>query len=543
MRRNSLFLCMILSSIVLNAQLTIQSGAQLFIQPGATVTVQGDVTSNADILGGGILRMGGTAAQNLNFNGFTIPNLQIANTNNVFLTGAGRIGNSLDFVSGKIKTGNFNLELTDVATVTGAGAGKFVETNGTGELRKLLTGDVSGFSMPLGYSTYYTPVLISAAGSYAPAAYIGTHSDSGASANKPLRSTDFLNTSWRLTRSGITGTATGVASYGDATDVTGIEADLRGFVWDGTNWSLSGASLDASTNMITANILPSGVNVYAMNRFVYLNSKVFLQGAYLPGMLIGETPVMLDNLRTAPNLIPVNDPYRTAPYNSVFTHVANTHAEVANANVFIDQADARNNIVDWVFIELRNTATGNTVIQTRSALLQRDGDVVEIDGISPLYFKNIDANNFTVTVRHRNHLGISADPVAFTKALNEQTSSTLDFSTAADAQLFGNAQAYATSNSITMLWAGDINGNGISRYQGSNGPTGPNDRSALLTALGNTQSNVLNGYFRGDINMNRVTRFQGSNGPGTFGLNDRIFLLTIVLGSTESVIRLQQLPN
>ena len=97
------FSILLLSAYISYSQLTIQSGATFFIQSGATVTAQGDVTSNADIQGAGTLLMKGTALQNLNMNGFTIPNLQIDNTNNVLLGGPATIGTSLVFTNGKIQ--------------------------------------------------------------------------------------------------------------------------------------------------------------------------------------------------------------------------------------------------------------------------------------------------------------------------------------------------------------------------------------------------------------------------------------------------------
>ena len=61
------------------AQLKIDN-AVFFIQPGATVTVQGDVTSNVDIQGTGLLLLKGSTLQNVDMGGFTIPNLELDNT-------------------------------------------------------------------------------------------------------------------------------------------------------------------------------------------------------------------------------------------------------------------------------------------------------------------------------------------------------------------------------------------------------------------------------------------------------------------------------
>src|SRR5512137_241867 len=112
-------------SLATQAQLTVQSGATLFIDAGASVTVQGDLVSNANITGTGKIIMKGTALQNLNMNGFTIPNLDIDNTNNVALGGETRVSGVLSFVNGKLQLGNYNFVLTGTGSHTGAGAGKF----------------------------------------------------------------------------------------------------------------------------------------------------------------------------------------------------------------------------------------------------------------------------------------------------------------------------------------------------------------------------------------------------------------------------------
>ncbi|MBK7678751.1 MAG: hypothetical protein IPJ29_04985 [Chitinophagaceae bacterium] len=64
-----------------HSQLTINN-AVFFIQSGATVTVQGDVTSNVDIQGTGLLQLKGSTLQNVDMGGFTIPNLEIDNPAN-----------------------------------------------------------------------------------------------------------------------------------------------------------------------------------------------------------------------------------------------------------------------------------------------------------------------------------------------------------------------------------------------------------------------------------------------------------------------------
>ena len=398
---------------VASAQLFIDN-AQFFIQPGATVTVQGDVTSNTDILGTGLLQMKGTALQNINMNGFTIPNLEIDNTSHVALSGAARVSGVLTLTTGKLQLGTNNFTLTNTATFAGTpGTSKFIETTGTGQLIKLLTANVVLLQLPLGAGTIYRPAFITSTGTYSNAS-VGVRVLGVADPNKPPMISDYVAAHWPVTKTGITGTVTLTGQYATS-DISGTEANLRGYFFNGTDWTSTGEAHDAALNRVTVPIATASGDVAGMDKFVLTRAKVFLQGAYN-----SVTGVMSDALRTPTNLIPLTDPYRSAPFTANFIHVANAIAETAAASVFADQAFTDNNIVDWVFLELRNSTVspGNTVLQTRSALLKRNGDIVDVDGTSPVTFNNLINGTYTIAIRHRNHLGISADPATNLKALN-----------------------------------------------------------------------------------------------------------------------------
>jgi len=267
-----------------------------------------------------------------------------------------------------------------------------------------------------------------------------------------------------------------------------------------------------------------------MDKFTLVKTKVFLQGAYNT-----STGVMSDALRTPTNLIPLTDPYRNVPYN--FTEVANPVAETAATSVFSDQSNPNDNIVDWVFLELRSSVAspGNTVLQTRSALLKRDGNVVDVDGVSPVTFNNVVNGNYTVAVRHRNHLGISADPATNLLALNEKRSiaSLLDLTTAADAQIFGTAAAYKVSGGKNLMWAGNANFNGNVRFIGLN-----NDKDYILVnTLANSAGVILkNVYSPADVNMNRNVSYLGLS-------NDKDLIFVTVLANVTTAVKTQGLPN
>ncbi|MCU0333697.1 MAG: hypothetical protein MUF62_01455 [Chitinophagaceae bacterium] len=520
-------------------QLVVQNGATFFIDAGATVTVQGDVTANANIAGTGRLVMRGTALQNLNLNGFSVPNLEIDNASHVAMGTAGRVTNQLIMTAGKLQLGNFNLTMDAASTVTGAAAGRFVETNGTGELRRELTA-AGAYTLPVGVGNDFTPVTYNVTGGTYSSAFLGARAVAGGHPNRHPRTTDFLNVYWALNRSGITGaTINTVGTYVDPSDVTGVESDLRTMTYDGANWTL-GTAQDATANTVTAPMTGNSTQLYAMNRFVLVTPKIFLQGAYnnttgLMNDLLRNSGAYSANTLPASNVLPSSDPYRNAPYNTAFAHVNNSVPEAVTApSVFNDLTNPENNIVDWVFVELRNISspTQAPVVQTRSVLVQRDGDLVDVDGVSPVYFKNVDAGSYAVSVRHRNHNGMSSNP-ASAISLN-LTNTTYDFTTAATTGIFGTANTnYAVQNSRNMLFAGNGNSNANVRYSGA-----ANDKDFILSAglSGNAATVLSNQYNALDYNMNRVVRYGGA-------ANDKDFLLATPLGGNGSTIRNQSLPN
>lgn len=337
--------------------------------------------------------------------------------------------------------------------------------------------------------------------------------------------------------------------YTDPSDVTGNEANLRGYFFNGTDWTSVDGTNDAVLNRVGVPVTGNGGDVYAMNKFLLVGARAFLQGAY--DYTVANTGLMADNLRTLPfgssastSNFPSTDPYRVAPYNTAFTHVNNISTEtIENSSVVGVQSNTANNIVDWVFLELRDltASPGNAVLQTRSALIQRDGDIVDIDGVSPVTFNYLPDGNYILAIRHRNHLGLSIDQTN-PRNINENkstsfTSNVIDFRTASEPQLFGSASAFTTVNHpslgvVNLLWGGNANINSQTRFTGLN-----NDRDHLLVnSLGNVPSNFINNvYHSADVNMNKAVRFSGLN-------NDRDFILITVLGNIPSTFRTQALP-
>ncbi len=226
--------------------------------------------------------------------------------------------------------------------------------------------------------------------------------------------------------------------------------------------------------------------------------KIFLQGAYQ-----NSAGLMRDQLRTQ-SLIPVTEPYSAM---ADFSHVAGGGESVDGLGDF-DYADDNDDIVDWVFLEILDNT--DAVVSTRSALLQRDGDVVDIGGNnSPVNFQGIPPGEYTVIVRHRNHIGVKSTN---TVALGPDITSTYDFTTAATQAVGGDQPEIDTG--IFGMWSGDVDGNGSVRYLNSVFPPTPSDALGILfDPLNNVPNATLNNYSRYDVNMDGSVRYLNSVFP------------------------------
>ena len=553
-----LFLLFILLTAKSFAQLKIVN-TTLMIQPGGTLTVLGDITSNVAIQGAGLVLLKGSTLQNIDMGTNAIPNLELDNTANATLLNTDtRIANSLVLTNGKLQTGDLNLILGPAGAITGGSTSSFVRINGTGQLKKELTGDVTSFELPVGENANYRPAYLTTSGCSYSNANFGVRVLGTPDPNKPLMAASFLNTSWPVTKTGINGgTLTLAGQYIDPLDIIGTESNLVGYYNNGTDWSSLGETHNTSTNRVSAPITTITGSLSGINKFLLVGARAFLQGAYST-----STGLMTDKLRTLPFGSPTNtgnfpstDPYRVSPYNAAFQHVNNIGIEgIINAGVVGVQPSPSDNIVDWVFLELRNTGSSpNSVLQTRSALIQKDGDIVDMDGVSPVTFNNLPDGNYVLAVRHRNHLGLRIDQ-AFPRSINETkstafTTNVIDFRTATDAQLFGTSVAFNTAThpvlgTVNLLWGGNANGfstTGNSTVRG-NGGSNPllNDYLYLFTTVlgGNFNNTISNVYNNADLNMDGTVRANGGSNPA---VNDFLFLITAVLVGNINRVIFQQL--
>ncbi len=263
-----------------------------------------------------------------------------------------------------------------------------------------------------------------------------------------------------------------------------------------------------------------------------LRIRVYLEGAMIDNnnafSQLGR-PLMRDNLRKGPesglNVIPLKDPYKfptqyvdiTQYYNFIMPGILPQYDEITDsATVFSVEGDDA--IVDWVFVELRSKDNYRTAIATRSGLLQRDGDIVDLDGVSPLGFAGLTVDSFYVVVRHRSHLGVMSRLVSRNQLVDFTSVNTpvFDFGLSLNNgyDYTNSATNTATKNGYRTLWAGDFNGDGKLKF------TNPSDDINVLyfdilfhegNPNANANFNFGYGYYQGDVNMNGKIKFDNPN--------------------------------
>ncbi len=242
-----------------------------------------------------------------------------------------------------------------------------------------------------------------------------------------------------------------------------------------------------------------------------LSPKVFLDGPF-----VSATSTMNATLRAVAGF-PTTEPFTAAG----FTIVGGGGETIDPTVLTMDGDDA---VVDWILIEIRDGSSPATILRTKAGLLQSDGDVVEVDGVSPMNF-DLPAEDYYVAVRHRNHLGVmTATAIPLT-----ETVLTVDF-TSPTTSTFGT-NARRTVGAVRTLWAGNVVRDDEVRYTGTG-----NDRDPLLLLVGPTwPTQQVSGYYDEDVTLNGVVTYAG-------WYNDRDPILVTVGGNTPDNTRVEQLP-
>lgn len=241
---------------------------------------------------------------------------------------------------------------------------------------------------------------------------------------------------------------------------------------------------------------------------IQLRVRLWLDGAY-----IAADQLMHDSLRLQ-GWLPFQEPYTAMGFNPQGS---------TSTTLPVLAISGPNAVVDWVLVELRSNAAPYAVVETHAALLQRDGDVVGVDGTSPVIFCSQGGEAYRVSVRHRNHFGCMTSSAVVLGS----TPATVDFRT-------GSAHGTEPMRSRAgtyLLWAGNARADDLIRYSGED-----NDRDVILQAIGGAvPTNTLVGYRREDVNLDGTVKYSGSN-------NDRDVILSTIGGAVPTNTVVEQLP-
>ena len=282
--------------------------------------------------------------------------------------------------------------------------------------------------------------------------------------------------------------------------------------------NVSVACTDATLHILVFDDLTLGVRVYLEGSLMQNENKLSIKGH----------PLMRDGLRvcanTGENFIPIKDPYTYV--NELFDDIPSKFDKVGpgllaenleitdSIGVFSVLGD--NAIVDWLHVELRDKNDSTVTIATRSGLLQRDGDIVDLDGTSLLRFQTIYIDSFYIVVRHRTHLGVMSEKVKNGTVVDFTSPSTPTFnfgtSLSNGMDYTGLSQKSTVKSGYLAMWAGDFNSDGQLKYSAP-----ASDINILYgNVLFSSPAYLINydftiEYFRGDFNMDGKAKYSNPN--------------------------------
>jgi hypothetical protein len=417
-----------------------------------------------------------------------------------------------------IQTNAFNLRLLSTGSITGFDDNNFIITNGTAALDQEVGSTLKTY--PIGTAIgAYTPLKIQQSGSFArlSARVSNTVSSNPNISGSPALTSGVVDKTWEvlelatpvIKNLSITAQWNGVH---ELADFDPAKCGLSRWNSTGSNWDMVYSQVGVRSGLNPYTRLKNGISEVGtfavgskpVSKYVHLSAKVFLQGAYTTGGIMSE------GLRSA-NLIPSAEntvaPSGQMPRPNAYVHTAWGGNETAASGAFAVQPMTNDNIVDWVFVELRSPSASSTVLHTRAALLQRDGDIVNEDGTSPLRIYGVADGSYYISIKHRNHVAVRT---ATTKNLSFEGISIVDFTTNLSQSLATSGVPYNALATLPDgkygLWGGNVNSDVSTRRSGS---ATTSDYSLFLNYLG-AASLISTVYRREDFNLDGTVRRTGS---------------------------------
>ncbi len=294
--------------------------------------------------------------------------------------------------------------------IIGANASGYIVTNGLGFLRQYVGGSNKVF--PVGTTTTFAPVMMNNSGTpdYYSARVFEDVRTNGLSGATIPEIDDCVNMTWDINEFNAGGSNLsvtpfwGAAMEGSSFDRTACAVGhYTGGAWDPDFEGVaSGSNPYSITRSGITTLSAFAVGDLESPMAILLDLRIDLT-AFLEGPFNGAD---MDNTLNSAGVIPLNQPYNTAPINYFGSESV---PAIPNAN-----------IIDWVLVELRDAtsaanATSGTIVEQMALFLRNDGAIVDLDGSSMPGFTSTINNNLYVVVRHRNHVAImSANAVTET---------------------------------------------------------------------------------------------------------------------------------
>ncbi len=172
-----------------------------------------------------------------------------------------------------------------------------------------------------------------------------------------------------------------------------------------------------------------------------LEAKLFLESMY--NFELGY----MESKLAENQLLPSSQPFDQAPF-------------LYEGDEFLDQYSE--DVIDWVLVELRAASDINQVIYQRAALLNKEGEILDMDGTKGISLVSSPAQEVYISISHKSSLSVLSNaPIKLT-----DTPTRYDFTTSSE-QAKGTEQLKPLGD-IFALYSGDFDGNGIINNQDFN---------------------------------------------------------------------------
>jgi len=460
-----LFLFLLLVSLCLPAQASfrLQGGSttQINLNAGTFLVLDSTDTFLENTVSGiGTVRLTGSLDVAFSTAKQAISNLEIAKAPETFvvLQDTSGVSERVAFLNTRnfLVTGPYLFSVGAQAQVQGYGSDAYFITDApVGGLLKVAVEEIP-FEFPVGFDPQtYNPVLLSEEESQTDFLVRCLPNVLAAGGSGSALTNEVVDASWEISPSGNPNPFFNIlsAAWAGTDELPGFDRNRCGVARyvPGSGWDL-----------LVADIAPAfGSDPFGRERVGLVEGGFFAVGgkplaaetsAEVDVLLAGNYAgggLMSDGLR-ASGLIPTTEPYTSLGFNTVGFGAG---APLNPAVFGLAGPDA---IVDWVFVEVRDGNNPATVVATQAALLQRDGDIVDTDGISPLRLAGIPPGDYHLALHHRNHLAIrTAAPLSFTSDGVEYS-----FLVDPDQALGGENAVQDLGDGFFALVPGDIDQNG-----------------------------------------------------------------------------------